>query len=222
MGPHVHVAGTAPIMPGEADPPVDAYAQTKRCLEIVLEALAELGAGPEHVVRTRAYLTDADDWKEVGRAHGEVDIADFGTFSDNDDAYSLRGGYWFNPHFAVEGFYSNVFDRTYTNGCGCESVSLEATAVGLGIVGKQNFGADGNGFFIDGRAGISRGKLEGSATGLGSDSETSTKPYYGVGVGYDFTNTFGVSLNYDVLKGSGEGVDVTAKPLTLGIEYRWH
>ena len=159
---------------------------------------------------------------EVGRAHGEVDIADFGTFSDNDDAYSLRGGYWFNPHFAVEGFYSNVFDRTYTNGCGCESVSLEATAVGLGIVGKQNFGADGNGFFIDGRAGISRGKLEGSATGLGSDSETSTKPYYGVGVGYDFTNTFGVSLNYDVLKGSGEGVDVTAKPLTLGIEYRWH
>jgi enamine deaminase RidA (YjgF/YER057c/UK114 family) len=72
VGPHVHVAGTAPIMPGEADPPVDAYAQTKRCLEIVLEALAELGAGPEHVVRTRAYLTDADDWKEVGRAHGEV------------------------------------------------------------------------------------------------------------------------------------------------------
>ena len=72
VGPHVHVAGTAPIMPGEADPPVDAYDQTKRCLEIVLEALAELGAGPEHVVRTRGYLTDADDWKEVGRAHGEV------------------------------------------------------------------------------------------------------------------------------------------------------
>jgi enamine deaminase RidA (YjgF/YER057c/UK114 family) len=68
----VHVAGTAPIMPGEADPPADAYAQAKRCLEIVLEALAELGAGPEHVVRTRAYLTNADDWKDVGRAHGEV------------------------------------------------------------------------------------------------------------------------------------------------------
>jgi enamine deaminase RidA (YjgF/YER057c/UK114 family) len=59
-------------MPGEADPPTDPYAQTKRCLEIILSALAEVGAGPEHVVRTRAYLTDADDWKEVGRAHGEV------------------------------------------------------------------------------------------------------------------------------------------------------
>jgi enamine deaminase RidA (YjgF/YER057c/UK114 family) len=72
VGPHVHVSGTAPIMPGEADPPVDAYAQAKRCLEIVVAALAEVGARPEHVVRTRAYLTDADDWKEIGRAHGEV------------------------------------------------------------------------------------------------------------------------------------------------------
>src|ERR1051326_4236887 len=72
VGPHVHVAGTAPIMPGEAEPPPDAYAQTKRSLEIILSALAEVGAKPEDVVRTRAYLIDADDWKDVGRAHGEV------------------------------------------------------------------------------------------------------------------------------------------------------
>jgi enamine deaminase RidA (YjgF/YER057c/UK114 family) len=72
VGPHVHVSGTAPIMPGEAEPPVDAYEQAKRCLEIVVAALAEVGARPEHVVRTRAYLTAADDWKDVGRAHGEV------------------------------------------------------------------------------------------------------------------------------------------------------
>jgi enamine deaminase RidA (YjgF/YER057c/UK114 family) len=59
-------------MPGEADPPSDPYAQAKRCLEIIVAALEEVGAGPEHVVRTRAYLTDVEDWKEVGRAHGEV------------------------------------------------------------------------------------------------------------------------------------------------------
>lgn len=59
-------------MPGETDPPSDPYAQAKRCLEIIVAALEEVGARPEHVVRTRAYLTDADDWKEVGRAHGEV------------------------------------------------------------------------------------------------------------------------------------------------------
>lgn len=72
VGPHVHVAGTAPIMPGDIDPPEGAYEQAKRCLEIVLAALAEVGAAPEHVVRTRVYLVRGDDWQEVGRAHGEV------------------------------------------------------------------------------------------------------------------------------------------------------
>jgi enamine deaminase RidA (YjgF/YER057c/UK114 family) len=67
-GRFVHVAGTAPIGTGSADP----YEQAKRCLEIIVAALAELGAQPEHVVRTRIYLTDASDWEAVGRAHGEV------------------------------------------------------------------------------------------------------------------------------------------------------
>ena len=67
-GRHVHVAGTAPIGCESADP----YAQATRCLEIVVAALAEVGAAPEHVVRTRVYLVDAADWEAVGRAHGEV------------------------------------------------------------------------------------------------------------------------------------------------------
>lgn len=67
-GRHVHVAGTAPIGIDSADP----YEQGKRCLEIIVGALTELGAAPEHVVRTRVYLVDAADWEEVGRAHGEV------------------------------------------------------------------------------------------------------------------------------------------------------
>jgi len=71
-GPHVSVAGTAPIMASGEAPPVDAYAQARRCLEIVLDALAAAGAGPEHVVRTRTFLVDPADWEEVGRAHGEV------------------------------------------------------------------------------------------------------------------------------------------------------
>ena len=69
---HVFVAGTAPVMPDGVEPPADAYGQARRCLEIVLAALREAGAGPEHVVRTRTFLTAASDWKEVGRAHGEV------------------------------------------------------------------------------------------------------------------------------------------------------
>jgi enamine deaminase RidA (YjgF/YER057c/UK114 family) len=72
VGDHVHVAGTAPIMPEGEPLPADAYGQTRRCLEIVLAALAEAGARPEHVVRTRIFATSADFFEEVARAHGEV------------------------------------------------------------------------------------------------------------------------------------------------------
>jgi len=71
-GRRVHVAGTAPIMPGDADPPPDAYAQMRRCLEIVQSALADAGAGVADVVRTRVYMTEAAHAAEVMRAHGEV------------------------------------------------------------------------------------------------------------------------------------------------------
>ncbi len=72
LGHHVCISGTAPIMPDGADPPSDPYGQAKRCLEIIADALRALGAGPEHVARTRTYLVSADDWEAVGRAHGEV------------------------------------------------------------------------------------------------------------------------------------------------------
>jgi enamine deaminase RidA (YjgF/YER057c/UK114 family) len=72
VGDVVSVAGTAPVMPDGADPPPDPYGQARRCLEIIVASLAELGAGPDHVVRTRVYLTRAEDWPEVGHAHGEV------------------------------------------------------------------------------------------------------------------------------------------------------
>ena len=70
-GDRVLVSGTAPIWPdGSCDP--DPEAQAARCLEIILAALAEAGAGPEQVVRTRMYLLDPADWEAVGRAHGVV------------------------------------------------------------------------------------------------------------------------------------------------------
>ena len=50
----------------------DPYEQAKRCLAIIADALRELGAGPEHVVRTRVYDIDHRPRRTVGRAHGEV------------------------------------------------------------------------------------------------------------------------------------------------------
>jgi len=70
----IEVAGTTAMRPGEVVEiiaPGDMYGQTKACLEIITAALAELGAGPHHVVRTRMFVTDISQWQEAGRAHGE-------------------------------------------------------------------------------------------------------------------------------------------------------
>ena len=72
VGPQVFVAGTAPIMADGADPPREAYGQAKRCLEIIATALEDAGASLADVVRTRVYLTSAEDFAEVARAHGEA------------------------------------------------------------------------------------------------------------------------------------------------------
>ncbi|MFF5443657.1 RidA family protein [Streptomyces sp. NPDC012888] len=48
------------------------YDQTVNAFEVALKALAQVGLGAEHVVRTRMYLTHARDVDEVGRAHKEL------------------------------------------------------------------------------------------------------------------------------------------------------
>jgi len=71
-GNRIFVTGTASVKDGAVHAPRDAYAQAKRCLEIIEEALAELGAGLSDVVRTRMFVTDISRWEEFGRAHGEA------------------------------------------------------------------------------------------------------------------------------------------------------
>jgi enamine deaminase RidA (YjgF/YER057c/UK114 family) len=71
VGRNVYVSGTAPIWPdGSCDP--DPEVQARRCLEIIVKALAEAGASPKQVVRTRMFLTDPTYADAVGRAHSAV------------------------------------------------------------------------------------------------------------------------------------------------------
>jgi enamine deaminase RidA (YjgF/YER057c/UK114 family) len=72
VGPHVWISGTAPIMPGDADPPPTAYEQAVVCLDIIARSLGEAGATLDHVVRTRIFVTAPEHIDGVGRAHREV------------------------------------------------------------------------------------------------------------------------------------------------------
>jgi enamine deaminase RidA (YjgF/YER057c/UK114 family) len=69
VGNQVFVSGTT------ARPPElggDAYAQAKAALTIIADALAQIGAGMQHVVRTVVYVIDMADTQHIARAHSEA------------------------------------------------------------------------------------------------------------------------------------------------------
>jgi len=72
-GDRIFVTGTAAVNDdGTVHQPGHGYEQTLRCLRIIERSLAELGAGLEHVTRTRMFVTHIDRWDEFGRAHAEI------------------------------------------------------------------------------------------------------------------------------------------------------
>lgn len=71
-GPHVWIAGTtATDANGQIVGAGDAGAQARQALANIRRALAAAGAGMEHVVRTRMYVTRIEDAEAVGAAHAE-------------------------------------------------------------------------------------------------------------------------------------------------------
>lgn len=67
VGRHVMVSGTGPVGCDDAD----IACQTDQCLTLIAIALKQAGTSFEHVVRTRIYLTDRNDWEAAGRVHGK-------------------------------------------------------------------------------------------------------------------------------------------------------
>lgn len=73
VGDRIEVAGTTatdengdPVAPGQP------YEQAAHAYGLVEDAIREAGGVPSDVVRTRMFVTDVEDWQEIGRAHGEA------------------------------------------------------------------------------------------------------------------------------------------------------
>ena len=72
VGNVIAVSGTAPLgSDGRTVGIGDAWAQARRCLEIIAGALEKAGASLRQVVRTRTLLVRIEDWETVAAVHGE-------------------------------------------------------------------------------------------------------------------------------------------------------
>jgi len=175
------------------------------------------------LVSAPAFAADGSGFLRVegGRSDLDISVDDVGSAGDKDTTWGVRGGYWCNANFAVEGFYDQLYSTSFSDGF--DTYNLKLHAVGIGLAAKKNFGTEPHkGFFVGGRVGVARGVATVEIDGSVDDAEASSaKPYFGVGAGYDFNENFGLSVNYDRLKGGGDGFDVTAKTLTLGLEARF-
>jgi enamine deaminase RidA (YjgF/YER057c/UK114 family) len=73
VGSYISVSGTTAFdASGTVVAVGDAYGQTVQILKNIESALSKAGAKMADVVRTRIFVTDIAQWREIGRAHGEV------------------------------------------------------------------------------------------------------------------------------------------------------
>ena len=91
IGNVVHVSGTGPAGAEE----LSAAEQTRVVLGLIEKALRQAGARFEDVVRTRMFIARAEDWEEIGRAHGEV-------FGEIRPAATMVVAALLNPKWRVE------------------------------------------------------------------------------------------------------------------------
>lgn len=71
-GQYVEIAGTTAVdEQGNVVGPEDPYGQAKFIIEKIQKVLNQQGLDLKHVVRTRMFVTNIEDWEEIGKAHGE-------------------------------------------------------------------------------------------------------------------------------------------------------
>ena len=146
---------------------------------------------------------------------GRSDLSVYGE-KGNETAVGVRGGYYFRPQFGLEAFYTRYGAETI------DDLRTELDGVGVGVFGKANFGAEAyTGFYVSGRAGIAHNRVDVEWRGVGSADETDTNPYFGVGLGYDYTPNFGVGARYDYQEPKVGDVRIKLETLTLSAEYRF-
>jgi OOP family OmpA-OmpF porin/outer membrane immunogenic protein len=148
-------------------------------------------------------------------------------YDDSDTGFGGNVGYrWAvapNVLLGVEGGYTDL-----------GSFSVKDRLRGSGIPDAKlkgwNLGANGHfnitdNWYVSGRAGFFRADVTGgfldSTGAVVRVDDNANKWYAGAGFGYDFSNNFGIGLNYDYYKADKNNLDLNADLISVSAEYRF-
>lgn len=137
-------------------------------------------------------LAHADEhYLRVGAGINELDSPDF---DDDSNTWTIGVGWRFSKYFSAETGYNDLGDYVGSAPAVGGPMDLRPTSLELGLAAKIPFGDSG--LFGQARAGAHRweNKFHNFET---TAKDTGVDPYYGLGLGYDFTDLFGVVLSYE-------------------------
>jgi OOP family OmpA-OmpF porin len=157
----------------------------------------------------------------AGPTRLNVDCSDTITCDKTGTGFKLYGGFKFTPNVALEG---NYFDfgkakATVDTGVGVASVNLKTKGYG---VGGAFFGEFAPNFTGVARVGVASVKATADAalgSLSGSDSESTTQLYIGLGAGYTVMKGLSIDAGIDFSKSKYAGESGNVHLLSIGASY---
>ena len=146
--------------------------------------------------------------------------------SGKDVALGVNGGYRWGA-FGLEGGYVDLgsLDHGYAvidgPGSGTSGLHSDSDVSGWTLGVNGHFNLDPN-WYLSARAGLFHWKSDMDLAGTTANARFSGNDWYaGVGVGYDFSERFGLGLNYDRYRAGKSGLDFSADVVSVNTEFRF-
>ena len=151
-----------------------------------------------------------------------------GPYNDHPTTYAVNGGYRWkvgqDMGLGVEVGYNDLGNFKVKNAFNSNDVNLTDQRNALrgwtaGVNGRIDVY---RGLYVSGRAGVYGWKGHGySSQDINRHNLDKVDYYAGAGVGYDFSDQFGLGLSYDVYHAKKDGISLSTDTASLTAEYRF-
>jgi hypothetical protein len=151
-----------------------------------------------------------------GRSESDLSCSGFDSCDKRSGAWTVRGGYHFSPYVSLEARYVDLGTSSFNTASG--STNLKGDGTGVDAVFSWPFYDRWN---LSGMLGV--GRMTAKATGDigGSGSSSSTKPWFGVALGYDVGFNVIASVEAERYRIPAAGDSANVDLITVGLTYNF-